>query len=435
MIEFRCPHCGNLIQVGDEAAGRKGNCHGCGKMIQVPKAGVQETRARAETLKRTGEIVDAPHPQPPELPTNGEHEEGHLIRNVGIGVIAVTAVVCVAIVVLYATRDRWEVLNRAQVSARLKEAKRTAEADPLAAYKIYDEVLKEAQQHKITDERFSAELAAAEEARAALHKKVEEELRAEEAEKQRQAEEEARRAAEEKKRLAEEAAKERAAKEAQRIAEEKEKAEEERLKAAALAYRKAPESARTALNVLKKLEARTEVGINYADYSRGVGEAWAEVKIFVESPEAPQLPEFNFLLVSATEKYKLGLDAWRGKFEPERNLRYHDALSDVVLQECWRAASRRLEAAQSLISEDDATTVLSRVKAWRDMETTYEETVRSLFPTLVLLQFREQLLSQLLSLQSESREKKEKLLKEHEKEIKEVTDKLIDLARSDTQAP
>jgi len=400
-------------------------------MIQVPKAGVQERRAPAETLERTGEIVDAPHPQPPQLPMNAEHENDHLVRNIGIGVIAVTAVACVAIVVLYATRDRWEASNRAQVSARLEEAERTTEADPLAAYKIYDEVLKEARQHKITDEGFSAKLAAAEEARAALHKKVEEELRAEEAEKQRQAEQRARLAAEENKRLAEEAAKKRAVEEAQRVAEEERKAEEERLKAAALAYRKAPESARTALNVLKKLEARTEVGINYADYSRGVGEAWAEVKIFVESPEARQLPAYNFLLVSATDKYKLALDAWRGKFEPEPNLRYHDALSDAVLQECWRAASRRLEAAQTLISEDDVVTVLSRVKVWEETETTYQETVRSLFPTLVLLQMREKV----LSLQSRLGGKKEELLRDYENEIKEVTDKLIDLAKSDMQAP
>ena len=52
--------------------------------------------------------------------------------------------------------------------------------------------------------------------------------------------------------------------------------EEKRRKEAVSIYRNAPQSARNALNVVKKVEARTEVGINFRDYSTVVGEAWAE---------------------------------------------------------------------------------------------------------------------------------------------------------------
>ena len=38
MIRFKCPHCDKAISVGEKNAGRKGQCHGCGKTIQVPEA-------------------------------------------------------------------------------------------------------------------------------------------------------------------------------------------------------------------------------------------------------------------------------------------------------------------------------------------------------------------------------------------------------------
>lgn len=40
MINFNCPHCGNPIKVPDEAAGRKGTCNACGKLMQVPNSSV-----------------------------------------------------------------------------------------------------------------------------------------------------------------------------------------------------------------------------------------------------------------------------------------------------------------------------------------------------------------------------------------------------------
>ena len=67
------------------------------------------------------------------------------------------------------------------------------------------------------------------------------------------------------------------------------------------------------MNAVKKLEARTEVGINYKEYSTAVGDAWGDVKVFVESPEGKRLPEFSFALMSAMGKYRLALDIWQDK--------------------------------------------------------------------------------------------------------------------------
>ena len=150
------------------------------------------------------------------------------MRNVGIAAVAITALIVAVLLGPELMRDKWQEKNADRVSARLEEAGRLENSDPLAAYKIYDEVLKEAQQHKVTDVQFSTKLAGTGKSRTALYPKVEAQIRAGEAEKQRLVEEEAKRAAVEKQRLVEEDSRKHAAEEAQRVAEEKRQAEEKR---------------------------------------------------------------------------------------------------------------------------------------------------------------------------------------------------------------
>jgi hypothetical protein len=279
-----------------------------------------------------------------------------------------------------ASRDTWELNNASRVSAKLDEADRLQQSDVVTAYKTYDEVLKEAKQHKVADSQFAQRLADAEKARTALYPKVQEKLQAEEAEKRRLAEEEARRAAEEKQRVVEEENRKKEALKVQKVAEEKRRAEEKRLKEVIAAYPNAPQSARNALNAVKKVEARTEVGINYKDYSTVVGEAWADVKIFTESPEGKKLPAFSFLLVSAMGKHKLALDVWHHSVRMvEAGLRGDETLYSDVRQKYWGAAHRRIDMAESLITRDDVAPVLSRVAALEKTDAKYEAEMKSLF--------------------------------------------------------
>lgn len=122
-----------------------------------------------------------------------------------------------------AARDTWELDNASRISAKLAEADRLQQTDFLTAYKTYDEVLKEAKPHKITDEQFGQKLASAEKARTALYPKVQEKTQAEEAEKRRLAEEKAKREAAERDRIAAEKERKRAAEEAERRRIEEEK--------------------------------------------------------------------------------------------------------------------------------------------------------------------------------------------------------------------
>jgi len=109
-----------------------------------------------------------------------EQETSHLVRNVGIGAGAITVLLVALIIVPIIPdlmRDKWELYNADRVSARLEEADRLQQSDSLAALKIYDEVLKEAGAHEVTDEQLSKKLASAETSRSALEQKSQ--LRAE----------------------------------------------------------------------------------------------------------------------------------------------------------------------------------------------------------------------------------------------------------------
>ena len=145
-------------------------------------------------------------------------------------VLGVCGFICIMIIGFLAwsiaTRDSWEFDNTSRISAQLEEADRLQQSDPLTAYKIYDAVLKVTKQHKITGELFAQKIANAEKSRAVTYQKVQDIIRAEEAEKKQSAEKEARRVEAEKQRIAEEEKRKRAAEEAQRIAEENQRAEE-----------------------------------------------------------------------------------------------------------------------------------------------------------------------------------------------------------------
>ena len=53
------------------------------------------------------------------------------------------------------------------------------------------------------------------------------------------------------------------------------------------------QSAKDAIRALKKLEARVEAGISYKDYAPALGDAKFEVNLFLESPEAKEMPRLS----------------------------------------------------------------------------------------------------------------------------------------------
>jgi chemotaxis protein histidine kinase CheA len=274
---------------------------------------------------------------------------------IAIGVCGSVSLAAIGYLIWFtALRDNWEAKNARRVYATVAEAEQLRKAEPLKAYRSYDDLLNEAHQHELKDVELIKQLDAAEKARAELHKTVEPLLQAEEAERQRKLQEEARRV---------EAAEAAAAK-AQAEAEERKEEKARRQKEAdarrdrVLVYRSVPDSARAPLNALKKLQAKVEIGINILNYRTSVGDAWGELKIYAESDDGKKFREFSASLVLAIEDYKLALDAWNSELQYPSVYRHSEDDINDLRQKCWSQASKYIGLAEALLNQEKAESAL-----------------------------------------------------------------------------
>ncbi len=98
----------------------------------------------------------------------------------------------------------------------------------------------------------------------------------------------------------------------------------------------APQAARDALNAIKQLHARTDVGVTRAQYVEAVAKASVEVKTFEESSEGKKHPDFASLLSGIIGEYKAATQSWGS--ENMASLR-------------WIEAAIRIKEAESLLDE------------------------------------------------------------------------------------
>jgi hypothetical protein len=125
------------------------------------------------------------------------------------------------------------------------------------------------------------------------------------------------------------------------------------------------------LNALKKLEARIEVGVNYLEYSRVVGETWGEVKVFIESPDGKSLSEFNELLTRAVNDYKMAMEIWQNKIKYS-SLFGHNTDVDVLRQAYWARASMWTGTAELILDPDKIEEALKEMPELLDKEDTLQ---------------------------------------------------------------
>ncbi|KKL04674.1 hypothetical protein LCGC14_2613690, partial [marine sediment metagenome] len=150
-----------------------------------------------------------------------------------------------------------------------------------------------------------------------------------------------------------------------RLAEEEEGRRRE-ARSRARRYADVSQSARDTLNIVKKVGARTEVGINYTQYMEVVGQAWGDVKIFAESPEGEDLWELSFSLTAAIEQYKEALDEWQKKFDTQSAA--EKAACDELLQLNWQSAGVHTRRAESLLDPAECESVLYQIDLARKTE-------------------------------------------------------------------
>jgi hypothetical protein len=111
--------------------------------------------------------------------------------------------------------------------------------------------------------------------------------------------------------------------------------------------------ARAALEALKRIQARTEVGVLWPDYSRVLGEQYAEIKPFLESADARAMPRFATKIREALVCYERAGAAWQRKLQSASEDRYGltDAKHDVEMQMAWRDASAAIRTAEAELGD------------------------------------------------------------------------------------
>lgn len=79
------------------------------------------------------------------------------------------------------------------------------------------------------------------------------------------------------------------------------------------------ETAKEAFLALKHIEAKTETGISYHDYSLSVGDTWFKVKLFLESKKTMDNTQIRKSIETAMRYYKNAAKIWGFQFSPESN--------------------------------------------------------------------------------------------------------------------
>jgi hypothetical protein len=108
--------------------------------------------------------------------------------------------------------------------------------------------------------------------------------------------------------------------------------------------RHATATAREALNAARRVQRRLEVGMTYSQYMELVGEQYAQVKLYVESPEGKKMLYFSMYLDLAFHNYRRALDQWKASLGRGN----HDR--DDELQSYWASAAKDLDKAEGCLT-------------------------------------------------------------------------------------
>jgi hypothetical protein len=359
MISFACPACSKRYKVTEEYCGRKTKCANCQSEITIPSLSSSAVKSSFDESHASASAIGS------RRLDSTDESGGNYLRFLYFCLGFLFLAVAGFFVWIALFQDDWEYENLARVSGEISSAIEKEKLDPLGSYKVYAAILGEAQTHAITIPELEETLKKASERRSALEPVVSLNLAKEAAAKKRQEEDQARRLAAEEAKIADEQ-RQLAAAEAARIEEEKRRVEEQdRLESIADRYEQIPRIAHNAIEALRRIEARVEVGVNYTDYSELVGNTWAEVKPFLQSKQGEELEELRLAFAEAIIAHKLALDIWRNKIEFD-SLYGDEAEVNLHQQKCWVAASAWTELAGSLIDETDKITALEECSSLRD---------------------------------------------------------------------
>lgn len=96
--------------------------------------------------------------------------------------------------------------------------------------------------------------------------------------------------------------------------EEKRKAEDQARKAAQDEIKAVEATARSAIDAVRKLQTRVQVGVSYRDYPPLVSDAKYEIARFSDSAASKKIPDVDKALNAALKHYVTALEVWSVKF-------------------------------------------------------------------------------------------------------------------------
>ena len=130
-------------------------------------------------------------------------------------------------------------------------------------------------------------------------------------------------------------------------------------------YTNIPEDAKAIVKSLKKLEARTEIGIAFSDYEKAVAEIYAEIKVFTESTDSEAIPELRALLKNAIDCHMHVREAWGRSLATEDALEKFTAQMQLIEVQplMWKASSLSATLAREFVErpKDDLAVVQQAV--------------------------------------------------------------------------
>ena len=116
-------------------------------------------------------------------------------------------------------------------------------------------------------------------------------------------------------------------------------------------YDRVPDDARSIVKSLQKLDAKIEIGISYLEYNSLVSDIYPEIKVFVSSAAARDLPELRMVLGNSIECYLAVRDLWRAEIDADGPAAKFDASIARLYRQnvIWKVASVNVAGAAALI--------------------------------------------------------------------------------------
>ncbi len=121
-------------------------------------------------------------------------------------------------------------------------------------------------------------------------------------------------------------------------------------------YDAVSDDARAIVKSLKKLEARTEIGVNFRDYEQAVSDLYPEVKVFIESTEAKEQPELTLVLANAIECHLKVRELWAKSISSDSAIEKYKASMAMITARpaLWKVAGVNVQGASALIDSPKA---------------------------------------------------------------------------------